>query len=108
MIGTSCTDQPVSKKNRLTFLIFILQGYWLLNSQAPIQASTESDNQVSTDRQAQATKTVSKTCADVRIVQVSLPDVFNSKSASAVGNVSSEAQIIKDVFKEVIDKRDCL
>ena len=43
MIGTSCTGQPVSKKNhRLTFLVFILQ--------------------------------------------VSLPDVSNSKSASAVGN----------------------
>ena len=49
-------------------------------------------NQVSTDRLAQATKTGSKTCADVRTVQVSLPDIFNSKSASAVGNVSSEAQ----------------
>ena len=45
MIGTSCTDQPVSEENRLTFLVFILQGYWLLNSQAPIQASTKSDNQ---------------------------------------------------------------
>ena len=45
MIGTSCTDQPVSKENRLTFLVFILQGYWLLNSQAPIQASTKSDKQ---------------------------------------------------------------
>lgn len=31
-----------------------------------------------------------------------MPDVFNSKSASAVGNVSSEAQTIKDVFKEVV------
>ena len=74
----------------------------------PIYGSTPlPGNQVSTDRLAQATTTVSKTCADVRTVQVSLPDVFNSKSAAAVGNVSSEAQIIKDVFKEVVDKRDC-
>lgn len=75
--------------------------------QVTITASAASDIEVSTDRFVLSTETVSKRSTIMKNAQPHLPNVSTSESATAVGDISFEAQIIKDVLNEVIDNVNC-